>query len=181
MFKKIKDKRAIGTTITIIAATIVVGLILIIFFIATQAIKIRPSAKQAKILYDKIPSLEVLETYLQSSVTVMIDGKEQEITFSDLILLYGLDRSYEPILKEETEKIFGIYGNCYQFRIPYYMRYKDYKNPYYDPDIKESGNLIVGNTGLVFKNYAEVIVPVLGARIIKTRLLLDSECSKKLK
>jgi|GEM_PF-5971394 hypothetical protein len=130
MLKTKKTKKAqVGTTITLIAATIVITLLLVLFLAGTNTIaKFRFSEKK-EVKYSMMQQEIVsLEGYLATPLKGIYE-EEREIKMEDLIRLWDASeekkQDYRDKIEEATSKIFSTYakseGNsensCYFLRI----------------------------------------------------------------
>jgi hypothetical protein len=113
----IKGKKAQGKIVTagpLMTATIVVAILLIIFFVFTKAVAIQPKVKGIDALTAKEQILDSLISYLSTPVY----ADNQEIKISDLIRLAKLNPSYKDALKSKTEEIFDkTYGEHYSIEV----------------------------------------------------------------
>ena len=113
----IKGKKGQGKIVTagpLMTATVVVAILLIIFFIFTKAVAIKPKVKGIDALAAKEQILDSLISYLNTPAS----ADNQEIKISDLIRLAKLNPSYKDALKSKTEEIFGkTYGEHYAIEV----------------------------------------------------------------
>lgn len=182
MFKGNK-KAQVGTTMTLGLATLIIIFLIIVFVLLSTLIALGTSKgikTESITMSSKEESSTSLFAYLQTSVIINVNEKEQNISIADLIRLWAKDRDsqklYEEKLKEETSKILDAVYACYELRIPYY----ETLTPYFAPNSKaeESGCFSVGKSPpLVFRDYAEVILPLQDEKLSKVRLL--AACTRK--
>ena len=112
MNKMKRSKKAImGETLTLLVVSFVVILILIIFSFAAGVF---PRGQKVVLEEKSFLVEEDLRPLFGSSVIV----DRQNVTISDLILLYSIDNEFKDQLKQGIEKNLQLsYGKCYSFRI----------------------------------------------------------------
>ena len=117
MIPIIKGKKAQGKIVTagpLMTATIVVAILLIIFFIFTKAVAIKPKVHGIDALAAKEQILDSLTAYLNTPVY----ADNQEIKIADLIRLAKSNPSYKDTLRSKTEEIFDkTFGNHYAIEV----------------------------------------------------------------
>jgi len=182
MFKENK-KAQIGEAMTLGLATLIIILLIIAFFLISiliAGVTSKNIESGSITMSSKEEAITSLLAYLQTPISISVDEKEQNMSIADLIRLWAKDKNsqklYKEKLKEETSNIFDAVYACYELRIPYY----EMLTPYFAPNSKaeESGCFSVGkNPPLVFKDYAEVTLPLQNERLSKVRLL--ARCTKK--
>ena len=114
MFNKNK-KGVIGTTITYSVVTGVIVFILVVFFIFSSL----PTALKSFFEKNKEISLQSenqisLASLLKTNFPVEINGKQQNLSFTDIIRLGRLDNRYNTVA-EEKRKILGQVYSDYEF------------------------------------------------------------------
>ena len=116
--KGIKNKKGqIGEAVQDLVGLIIIALLLIIFFIFSKAIwggsvgLVRENAVEQLFQNQEIISLEA---WLQQSVIITYEGKEQSITMPELIRLSRINPLYKSSLDTEVQKAFG---EDYEFKI----------------------------------------------------------------
>lgn len=107
----LKDKRGqIGESMQDIFGAVIVIVLLIIFLAFSKALWHGSTVEVKKIsesqaLYNQ--QHLSLYAWLQSSVTITYEDKEQTITIANLIQLSKINSSYKTILDQEIKKAFG--------------------------------------------------------------------------
>ena len=117
MIPIIKGKKGTGKIVTsgpLMTATIVVAILLIIFFIFTKAVAIKPKVQGIDALAAKEQILDSLIAYLNTPVY----ADNQEIKIADLIRLSKSNPPYKDALRSKTEEIFDkTYGEHYSIEV----------------------------------------------------------------
>ena len=121
-----KDKRGVflGTTQSLIVASLFV-IILIIVFVVFMNIAIKKDffgemfGKDVEKVLLKESSLDSLIAYLNTPVSVLVNGNIQRMTIAELIMVAKIDSSYLGKLESETKNVFDkIYADKYKLEIP---------------------------------------------------------------
>lgn len=115
MFKHNNKKALVGTTLALIAATIVVVLILAVFLSLSNLafkFKFRKQGEMSKFLQEE-ESLISLKNFLDSEIEIGINGKNEGIDMDYLIRLYAVDNSYKKDLEVQSKKILENFEGCY--------------------------------------------------------------------
>lgn len=104
----IKSKKAqAGELISNTFALILIVFLLIVFFVLSSVLW-GFSSKEIKTITaeQSIHNQEHYSLYslLQKTIEIEIEGKKQNLTFSDLIRLSKINKDYEKLLEEETKK-----------------------------------------------------------------------------
>lgn len=118
MFRKNKNGQLFGPNISLIAATIVVVIILIVSVFLVRII-VSPASNPLPAVSLQSQAMTSLESYLQTPVNVNISGNMQWMEISDLIRLASLNETYKSQVDSVTKEIFGrVYGKSYGIEIP---------------------------------------------------------------
>ncbi|PIU75897.1 hypothetical protein COS75_01960 [Candidatus Pacearchaeota archaeon CG06_land_8_20_14_3_00_35_12] len=110
----LKNKKgAIGKVFTYLFVTIFIGILLAAFFlIIAPSLVFKNISPETISSLTKSEALVTLQGYLETPVQVAINGKNENLTMSNLIKLACIDSSYVPLLETETKKIFdSVYEN----------------------------------------------------------------------
>lgn len=114
IFNSKKGQGKILTAGPLMTATIVVIALLIVFFIFSKAMAIKPKTGEISDLAIQEQILDSLIAYLNTPV--FVEGSEMKM--SDLIRLVKLNGDYKALLEEKTKEIFdNVYGESYQLWI----------------------------------------------------------------
>jgi hypothetical protein len=153
-------KAQIGRTLTLIVATITIFLILFVFWwLSDIAFKFK-FRKQGVVLelISQDEAIASLRNFLDSKVEIVIDGSKEIMAMTDLIRLYHIENAYGNKLREESEKIFEKFSNCY---------------------LLSFDGLVIGNPQLYFDDAYTTRIPTSSKESIEIGLVLDDECLEK--
>jgi len=104
----IKNKKGVGgTLLTLVAVTLIIALIILVFYVISfkiisdiwKKISGDTNMNYAELTY-KGQNMELLKNYLSQKIIIVINDKQSEISTADLIRLYYKDRGYYGLLKE---------------------------------------------------------------------------------
>jgi predicted PurR-regulated permease PerM len=108
-----RNKRGvIGTTVTYVIATLVIFFILIVFFLLSSIPTLYKSISEK----NEEVSLQVknqasLLALLKTNFPVEVNGKQQNLSFEEIIRLGRLDNSYNLLAEEKSKILGGVYSN----------------------------------------------------------------------
>lgn len=174
MLKTKKTKKAqVGTTITLIAATIVITLLLVLFLAGTNTLAKFKFSEKKETKYNMMQrEIVSLEGYLATPLKGTYE-EEKEIKMEDLIRLWDTmeekRQDYKNKIEEATSKIFSTYakneGNnensCYFFRLE-----------------SASDRLEMGDRGIEFFKMGETMLLQLPAlnNVVNITFILNKKC-----
>lgn len=162
MVKMENKKSQLGATLTLVAATIIIVFILIIFLYLSSTVADFKFKKHADVVVgysDKGQALTSLQAFLKTNIKIILDSEEVEISIADLIRLNEVLPGGDTILREQAEKVFQPFGKCYFFK----------------KERIETGNA-------AFKNeLAILILPVNINTNVEVGLAVNSKCLESLK
>ena len=156
-----KNRNAqLGATITLIVATIIIFITLIVYFFLSSVVadfKFKKHADISLSYSNKEQALISFKAFLQTPVEVEIDGAKTTIPISDLIRINS--GSYDSKITWEASKIFKPFGSCYFFK---------------------TGNLLSGNQKYS-SEAAAILIPASSEKNVEVSLAVNSKCLENIK
>jgi len=118
--------KIIGPSGSLITATIVIAILLVVFFLLFKGVTLTKKSNEIPELSARLQITDSLIAYLKTPAEI----SGQTIRMSDLIMLAAADISYKSILETKTKEIFEKYGKTYQIWIKQDSRTIIEMNPY---------------------------------------------------
>lgn len=172
-------KSQAGSTITLIASTILIFFILLVFLSLASLFPFSKINEGEVIKYsEKQQEFVSLQAYLNTSVKMNIENSEQEFAIKDIIRLWASgNNEYRNILEIESKEIFDklSHGNpCYYLKID-----NEEANQGSANSKKENSILETGNSKLASKEGFILELPLASYKKSDIKIVIDSKCIEK--